>query len=442
MRYENAEDTSGIISQIHCLVSSSQRDAQRSREEAKKYLEEYGDEFWQTTDTRIKKLVEEFESKITGDAKINASLNAGFVSVGSTMGGGAEFGHKNKVEAEVVERAQRIVSDYLIADLRKIVDLLAKAGFNNSQQRYFIVIDDLDKNWMPDDELYLAMVKSLLFTVYELNRTSPLRGIKVIVSIRENIYHRVFQKVGIHEPQREKWLDVQARLLWTKDELVELVNRRLVEVLRGEYTQSPPTLPDILPPNKKKHDEEAVDFILERTFLRPRDVLDYLNTCLRHVVEKSSSLGWSTLTQSETEFSQRRLDSVLDEWKDSFYGLPAMFSMLRRIGPSFSASEIADDDVDNILTHDRCDTCPWLKNLREAYLSNRITINDIKLELLRAVYLVGLVGYKQPDDGRLVFAFEKPLSTSASFISTTEFQVHLMFWSAFHFSLSQTGATD
>jgi len=436
MRYEGAEDTSGILAQIHRLVSSSKRDAERSRAEAQRYLEEYGDEFWQTTDTRIKKLVDEVESKLTSDAKIDASLKAGFAKVGISAGQATDSTHKQVVETEVIERAQRIVSDYLIADLRKIIELLAKAGFDDPQRRYYIVIDDLDKNWMPDDDLYLSLLKSLLFTVYELNRTSPLRGIKVIVSIRENIYLRVFHKAGIHEPQREKWLDVQAKLLWSKDELVELVDKRFAEVLRTEYTQAAPTLKDILPPPKKKNDKDALDYIFERTFMRPRDILDYLNTCLRHVVEKSSVLTWSTLTQAEVEFSQRRLNSVIDEWKDSFFGLPAIFSIIRRLGTSFMLSDISDEDMEGMLISDRCNSCPWLRGLREAYLSNFLSMDTLKLELLKAVYLVGLVGYKHSDSMRIIFAFDKPIGNSPDFFDSTTFHVHRMFWSAFNFPIS------
>jgi hypothetical protein len=195
-------------------------------------------------------------------------------------------------------------------------------------------------------------------------------------------------------------------------------------------------LKDILPPPKKKNDKDALDYIFERTFMRPRDILDYLNTCLRHVVEKSSVLTWSTLTQAEVEFSQRRLDSVIDEWKDSFFGLPAIFSIIRRLGTSFMLSDISDEDMEGMLISDRCNSCPWLRGLREAYLSNFLSMDTLKLELLKAVYLVGLVGYKHSDSMRIIFAFDKPIGNSPDFFDSTTFHVHRMFWSAFNFPIS------
>ena len=437
MRYEADEDTSGLVDKIVRLVSSSKRDEEQAREEARRYLHEYGEEFWQTTDTRIKKLVNEVENTLRGDAQVDASLRAGLGQLSGRAGSSGESREKQQIEKEVVERAQKIVSNYLIADLRRIIELLGKAGFNDPQRRYFIVIDDLDKNWMPDDDLYLGLVKSLLYTVYELNRTSPLKGIKVIVSLRENIYHKVFQKVGIHEPQREKWLDVQVRLLWSKEELVELVDRRLEEVLREEYTQAVPTLNDILPPKRRTHEEDALEFILQRTFMRPRDIIDYLNTCLKQIAERAGILSWSTLTQAEVEFSQRRLDSVIDEWKDSFFGLPALFSTIRRLGPKFQLSDITENEVNDVLSSERCDSCPWLSSLQVQFCTNRMSSTEIAIEFLKALYLIGIVGYKQTSDPMVVYAFDKPLTTSPAVLNTTRFYVHRMFWSAFHFPMSQ-----
>jgi hypothetical protein len=50
--------------------------------------------------------------------------------------------------------------------------------------------------------------------------------------LRENAYHRIFQKTSAHESQRENWLDVQVRLRWGKEELETLVDNRLHELFR------------------------------------------------------------------------------------------------------------------------------------------------------------------------------------------------------------------
>lgn len=139
---------------------------------------------------------------------------------------------EKSVESEVIQRARSIVQDYLVADLNKVVEMLEKYGFNDPQKKYLLVIDDLDTNWMPDDPLYINLIKSLLFTVNELNKR--LQGVKIIVALRDNIYFRVFQKTNLHEPQREKWLDVQLTIHWDKKDLIKLVDLRLNAIFHQE----------------------------------------------------------------------------------------------------------------------------------------------------------------------------------------------------------------
>ena len=113
MRYQDEEDTAGVVEQILRLVSSSKREAEHAREEAQRYLHDYGDEFWQTTDTRIKKLVDEVESKLKGDATIDASLKAGFVSMSGGTGFSAESTQKQKIERDsLVQISSAVLSAF------------------------------------------------------------------------------------------------------------------------------------------------------------------------------------------------------------------------------------------------------------------------------------------------------------------------------------------
>jgi Cdc6-like AAA superfamily ATPase len=165
MRYGNDEDVPSLIRQIIDVVSTSKRDESRAKAAAQDYLRSYGDQFWITADNRIKKIVDEVEVKFTSDNKVGAWLEANPVKVGGERNAGRSSRSSQAVEREIIDRVQSIVSDYLLADLRHVVQLLGKAGFNDPQKRYYLFIDDLDKNWMPDDGLYLDLTKSLLQTV-------------------------------------------------------------------------------------------------------------------------------------------------------------------------------------------------------------------------------------------------------------------------------------
>lgn len=429
MRYGDAQEVPPLVERAIALVSTSRRDEQRAKETAQAYLRQYGEQFWVTSDTRIKKIVDEVELKVRKDEVLGARIGLAPVAAGVSLGARGATRVAQTVESETVDRAQNIVSDYLIADLRRVVDLLGRSGFNDPQKRYYLLIDDLDRNWMPDDALYLDLIKSLLYVVNDINRGSPLQGVKIIVALRENIYHRVFQKAMPHEPQREKWLDVQIRLRWGKGGLVELVDRRLAALYRGRYTQDSPRFREMLPAPKKRWGEDPVDYILDRTFMRPRDVIDFVNTTIS-VAGSVGRLTWTHMTRAEEEYSKRRRQSAFDEWKDSFFGLPLLFPLLTRLGPTFTLDRIGDEDVNRILGDQRCEQCPWLYALVKLFCDDRMSAEDVKVEILKAMYLVGLVGVKQPHSNQVHFSFDQTLDTSPEILGGTTFYVHKMFWSA------------
>lgn len=440
MRYGESEDLPSLIQRAIALVSTSKREEQQAKKIAQEYVREYGEQFWVTTDTRIKKIVDEIELRVKQDEKIAAQLGVSPIQVagGSKTSFASQRGQI--VERELIDRAQTIVTDYLIADLRQVIELLGKAAFNDAQKQYYLLVDDLDKNWMPDDALYLDLTKSLLQTVSDLNRGSPLKGVKVIVALRENIYHRVFQKAGLHEPQREKWLDVQVRLRWRREELEDLVDRRLAELYRGQYTQASPRFKDILPVAKKRERYDPLGFILDRTFMRPRDVIDFVNTAISDA-GSVARLTWANIHHAEIEYSKRRRQSVFDEWKDSYYALPDLFPILTKFGPKFTIDQITVESLESVLIRDLPENSLWLRGLQETYMNNTHSLDATRVEILKALYLVGLIGVKQVHSHQILYSFDQPLDTTPEMIANTTFHVHKMFWSSLGLS-SQISDAD
>ncbi|HZR29855.1 MAG TPA: hypothetical protein VFA71_13840 [Terriglobales bacterium] len=322
LRYGNEGDVPSKLKQMFDFTQIWKKEEKRAQEISQEYLQKYSSDYWIKADTRIKSITNEIESKLTSDPTLSGKLGLAGSSIAATIGASKMERAVDHVESEIVDRAQNIVSDFQIAALNRVIDSLEKYGFDDPQKHYYLVIDDLDKNWMPDDTLYLELLKSLLYTVNELN--GKLRSVKIIVALRENIYHRVFQKASKHEPQREKWIDVSLKLTWTKEDLIQLINARLFEMFRGEYTTKSPKLEDILPPRKKRSAEEAMDFMFDRTFMRPRDVIDFLNTCISNL-ESLTSMTWSVLTRQRKSFHNDDWTQSLMNGKTAILDCPCYF---------------------------------------------------------------------------------------------------------------------
>lgn len=396
----------GTLSGIREMFFGERHDTRDARAAALAYMENYSDQFWVSTDTKVKKITSEIENRLRDDSALSAHLGHGQLGFAGHIAAGADSKVATKVEQEIVDRAQEIVSQYQIADLNRVVELVTKHGFDDDTQApYLILIDDLDKNWMPDDNLYLELLKSLLIVVRELNYR--LGNAKIIVALREDIYQRVYHKTSKQEAQREKWSDVQVKVRWSKDELVEMATRRLGVVFKEEYTNAAPSLQDILPERRKGgNQEDPIDYILDRTLMRPRDVIDFVNRCL---VEGSGQdrLTWADLTAAEIGYAEARLQAIADEWANCYYGLRATFALLTKLGRRFVPSDITEQDLLEILVNDLTNSCPWLTRLAAIYSRGSSGVNEARKELLTAWFTSGLVAIKDPVSHKIILSLDR-----------------------------------
>ena len=258
-----------------------------------------------------------------------------------------------------------------------------------------------------------------------------MKTIKIIVALRENIYFRIFKQTKQHEPQREKWADVQIRLTWKKEDLINLINLRLKQVYRQQFTTSSPTLETILPETSRKIKRiDPIDFIIKRTFMRPRDMIAFLNAYIESS-QQLDQISWKSLFQAEGIYSKDRITSVYDEWKDCFFGMHLAFEFLKKCGGSFKASDLTDDEIDGILSKATVNKHSWISALQEDFLENTITLKKARDKIIKALYISGLIGIRQKGPAR--FSYEMPIlqSENQEFDEDTEFEIHEMFHSFF-----------
>lgn len=308
LRYHTVHDApKGIWDRIRRTLYS-QRQQSQTREAAEKYLTEYSEQYWITADTQIRMITEELGERISSDDKISAAI----VPVGLSVNGTREESSSRKVEKDVQHRAQRIVNDQLLSKLNNVIRLLKEHSFSDSQTQYYIVIDDLDRNWMPDQKMYMELLHALISQVTDLNRM--LDTAKIVIALRANILHRLVKYTGVQGEQREKWRDIIVHVTWTPEDLKGLVNLRLQTLLRGQYTSNAPSVDDVLPraqKERRQQKESGFQYLLSRTMCRPRDVFDFINRVFEHNgTAPFSRLSWSTFASIETRYSEGRANAL------------------------------------------------------------------------------------------------------------------------------------
>ena len=102
--------------------------------------------------------------------------------------------------------------------------------------------------------------------------------------------------------QREKLDDYFVHLKWTKPLLKELVDRRIQQLFRKQYTQDTITFDDIF--KAKVGNMEPFDYLLERTLMRPGDVIAFVNECLNEA-QGNYEVTATVIKKAEAQFSTK-----------------------------------------------------------------------------------------------------------------------------------------
>ena len=122
-------------------------------------------------------------------------------------------------------------------------------------------------------------------------------------------------------------------------------------------------IPDIrsLLPNTNKTRGSALDYILDRTLMRPRDAIAYFNTVLEGVNGRPR-MTWDLIHSAETSYSKGRLLALRDEWKPTYPGIERVFSKFQNCSAVLTTRELESvlDEVALLLATPEMGSSTWL----------------------------------------------------------------------------------
>ncbi|MBZ0152153.1 MAG: DNA repair protein [Candidatus Eisenbacteria bacterium] len=294
--------------------------------QARAYLEQWGDKFWETTEVRVRELITTIEDQI----KSNVGIHSHVLELGASQ----QNSISEKDRQEIIQRAQEVVNQVQIRALSTILDLL-DAILDDPQKRYFVVIDRLDEDWV-EDTLRLRLIRALIETARDFRK---VHNAKVVIALRSDLIARVFRQTRDAGFQEEKYESLYLRIRWTKARLTDMLSLRLTHLVRRKYSpKAPVSLAELLPASIKSgpgrgQKEPGVDFLLSRTLMRPRDAIAFLNQLIRHA-DGRAAFEVSTVRTAEGEHSRDRLKSLQVEWHSLYPELLAVATRLLGSGPS------------------------------------------------------------------------------------------------------------
>ncbi|STZ64237.1 Uncharacterised protein [Moraxella lacunata] len=392
---------------------------------AYEYLKNWSDKYWIETEENVKEIMENLTQNIQAETG---------VSVHDFFNGKLNSSSENakEVKTEVQKRVQAVVDKIQISELSKVVEVLNEHVFSDRQNPYYLLIDKLDENWT-SPEIRHGLIKAL---IEEIKFFRKIRNVKILASLRVDLFLKTIEQSRSAGFQEDKLQSIIYKVKWSEKDLKDIVNKRISYLYKSKYTKENVCFEDIFPsPNRKG---EAWNYILQRTFWRPRDILQFINYCLENSVNKVS-IDWGAIQDAEKIYSRERLRSLYEEWHDIYPSLEyivPIISDMQKI--EFSIDEFRENLSDEMILKVSIDIQngysfdPLYQAFRN-YLDESPDKENLVNIILSCFYQVGLFGLSEKYSDSYDWSFKDiPYKSKMECGKTNYIKVHKMFCSALH----------
>jgi len=219
---------------------------------------------------------------------------------------------------------------------------------------------------------------------------------------------------------------------WTASDLGNLLNIRAEAASNYSQIDPPKTLTEMLP-QVNKRTENPLSHILDRTLMRPRDAILYLNQCLREATGKQR-ISWSNIHQAEKAYSTERLLALRDEWKDPYLDIDKLFETFRGKSVFLSQEDITEilDEIALLPANKGFLGSRWLTHICEPIFasdSRQRTWNEMYGQLISLLYTPSFIGLARGSQGKPLYSYNDPTPTelAASLPENIYFVIHPAF---------------
>jgi hypothetical protein len=307
-------------------------------------------------------------------------------------------------------------------------DLLKDELSDNTGNPYYIIIDELDEAWA-DDRIRYNLIHALIETVQDFHR---MKFVKIVLCLRTDLIERVAKQIKGAGYQEEKIKSLFLYLTWTPAQLTDLLDRRIHQLVRDSFTNATITHKELLP-NMGRRSETAINYILERTMQRPRDVITFFNYCIKQAVDRPD-ITKQILMQAEGEYSVDRRRSLEQEWQADYPELHAFIDLFKKRPHEFRLREITDEDLLGFtisFLSRRQHLDGTLGSLAVRFESHTITGAEFRASLAAVLYSIGFLGIKTESYRRIQWIEPESGSlTTAEIHDDCNCSVHKMYWQA------------
>lgn len=424
LRYDIKSDgeSRGVLD---TLLNTFSRDA--AKRKAVEYFNEWGNKFWLDTDQHLKEITRKLEADTKG------SIGAKYAGMDLSLEGARRLSDEERFE--VKQRASQVVNGLQIRKLNELLELLSEHAFSDPQKKFFVLIDQLDEDWASTD----TRVRFIRALIEEIKTFRKIRQVKIIAALRKDLLDQVFDQTRDSGFQEEKYESYLLTLKWSPEDLFKLIELRVNEVFKSQYTRQLIKFDDVFPKPKKGGGQTAIDFIIERTLRRPRDVLQFVNECFTIAYERER-VSWRAMIAAEAQYSEKRVKSLKEEWGEIYPSFEDTVEILRGIKATFTKSMIKDSRLEEVMIAlaEGASNDPCVGVVKKYYGSSSATESDVLIAMLACLYRVGALGLKTSTAETYIWSYIDQAAVTKGEVKRTEhLKVHKMLYRALDIIVDQ-----
>jgi hypothetical protein len=298
----------------------------------------------------------------------------------------------------------------------KLAKQLSKemANLKQSSLRYTILLDAIDDSW-DGSEIAVIYLTALMHAALEVN--TQVKGLRVLVFIRENIFERVRQI----DSEFARLETCVVGLDWSQAQLLEMVERRLNAPLTAK-----------LPLGGTTWDAFFENGLVSRTTVftfcqsRPRDVLTYTGLALDDAqARRHDRIHNEDLASARRRFSDSRLKDLGDEYQENYPQISLVLSRFYGLGGRWTLRGLSGM-LDRLLSDKQ------VKKVCQTWIYGYSTPE----QFAQLLYNIGFLGFSRParrSAAREAVQFRSlgPSDTTPPAIrANTDLVIHSSYWDA------------
>ena len=196
-----------------------------------------------------------------------------------------------------------------------------------AQQPVIVALDRLDDSWdgsLDSQSLLIGLLKA----AKSLNdRFGASGGIRVVTFLRSDIYEVLrFDDKDKHRAT-ERWIT------WTPELLRDMLGKRLPEGVSVE---------ELFELGEMRGSIEPFNYIVKRTFLRPREILQFIEACIAAAGSSATEISKDAVRDAEARYSAWKVEDIKQEFGRA---LPRFDSLLESLRQELHRYENSDELV-------------------------------------------------------------------------------------------------